>query len=470
MKSAPPDDGEPEKILVVDDIPEFCRELKEILSTKPYTVTICTDPTKVIGMLGRQKYDLVITTLVMKKMGGFDLIRKIRGAGNPIPIMLITGYGSLESAIEAQRIGVSDYLYKPVSAKELKVRVAKVLLQERPENKGAAPFRLEKLVSRDPAMKSIFDMVEAVAISNSRVLIMGETGTGKELIAHAIHAKSPRKNEPFIEVNCAAIPENLLESEFFGHERGAFTGAVSQRRGRFEEAKGGTLFLDEIGEISYDLQAKLLRVLEDGGFTRVGGSTIHRSNARVIAATNRDLRVAAQEGRFRADLFYRLHVISLTIPPLRKRHQDLPFLARHFFNEFHRGRSIEFSPDALAAMEAYSWPGNVRELKHLVERFSVMHPKPVIEVDDLPDYIAGAASKSTESAPVEGGIRFAEAKKNFERHYIINALKLHEGNMSRAARYAGMDRSQFFRMVRQHGIDPKIYARHDSCSNPKPLS
>ncbi len=445
----------PRQILIVDDIPAFCRELKRMLPREIYTSTICTDPVAVTGMLLKRKFDLVITTLVMKKMGGFDLIRKIRGSGIDVPIMLITGYGSLESAIEAQRIGVSDYLYKPVSEKELNARVAKVLDKARLEQEHGATFRLDNLVSQDPAMKSIFDMVEAVALSNSRVLILGETGTGKQLIAQAIHSHSPRKDEPFVEINCAAIPEALLESEFFGHERGAFTGSVAQRKGRFEEAQGGTLFLDEIGEISYDLQAKLLRVLQDGSYSRVGGNAVLKSKARVIAATNRDVRKLAQEGSFRTDLFYRLHVISLTIPPLRKRKKDLPFLTRYFLDKYcPAGREMAFSPTALTMMESYSWPGNVRELEHLVERFSVMHPHPIVEAEDLPDYIQQAAMPVKETS-VTAPLPFREARQRFEREYIAQALRLHNGNMSRAARYAGMDRSQFFRMVRHHGMNPK---------------
>jgi len=441
-------------LLIVDDVPSFCQEVAEMLPKKSYACTICTDPTEAPGRLASGAFHLLITTLVMKKLDGFDLVRRIRGDGLSLPIMLITGYGSPESAIEAQRLGVNDYLYKPVVAKELRARAAKLITQSESDSDGQGAFKLDKLVSRDPAMKSIFDMVQTIAQSNSRVLILGETGTGKQLIAQAIHSLSPRRDEPFVEINCAAIPENLLESEFFGHERGAFTGAVDRRIGRFEEAKGGTIFLDEIGEVDLGLQAKLLRVLENGNFNRVGGSTTLHSRARVIAATNRDLRAASQEGEFRADLFYRLHVISVTIPPLRERKADLPFLTRYFLKKYLApGRTLQFGDEALRLMNAYNWPGNVRELEHLVERFSVMHPKPVVEAQDLPRYMFQAVEEGQNGSP--GETSFKEARNEFERKYLQNILRLHDGNMAAAARVAQMDRAQFFRLVRRHNLDPR---------------
>ncbi len=448
------DFSDKKNILIVDDIPAFCRQLRQMLNRETHAARVCTDPAKVPAMLEKRPYHLVITTLVMKKMAGFDLIRKIRGSGHSVPIMLITGHGSRESAIEAQRLGVSDYLYKPVAPRELIARVEKVLGQNGSEVERMASFKLDKLVSNDPAMKSIFDMVEAIAISNSRVLILGETGTGKQLIAQAIHSLSPRKNEPFIEINCAAIPGNLLESEFFGHERGSFTGAVDQRIGRFEEAGGGTIFLDEIGEIDYALQAKLLRVLEDGVFSRVGGSRMLRSRARVIAATNRDLRVASQKGDFRADLFYRLHVISLRLPPLRDRLADLPLLTRYFQDKYlPPGHHLEFSQGAFKVMRDYGWPGNVRELEHLVERLCVMHPGKLVREEELPDYFRQPGSLSGQSAPEH--LSFREAVNDFEKRYLEKALDLHHGNMAAAARHARMDRAQFFRLARRHGLDTK---------------
>lgn len=452
MKDQPT--NEPKNLLIVDDVPSFCQDLASMLQKKGYACTICTDPNQAGAILASKPFHLVICTLVMKKMGGFDLVREIRGDGLALPIMLITAHGSPESAIEAQRLGVNDYLYQPVAPRELCARVAKLLAQATAEAEGQPAFKLDKLVSLDSAMKSIFDMAKTIAQSNSRVLILGETGTGKQLIAQAIHSLSSRKNEPFVDINCAAIPANLLESEFFGHERGSFTGAVDRRVGRFEEAKGGTIFLDEIGEVELSLQAKLLRVLENGDFNRVGGSTTIHSRARVIAATNRNLRTASQQGLFRADLFYRLHVILVTIPPLRERKADLPFLTQHFLKKFlDPGRSLKFSPESLRVMGAYHWPGNVRELEHLVERFSVMHPTDVVKAGDLPPYLLQSTEERPQSSSAE--LTFREARLDFERNYLQTILKVHNGNMAGAARAAQMDRAQFFRLVRRHDIDPR---------------
>lgn len=422
-------------------------------------VRSCTNPLKATDLLRRGNFDLLLTTQVMKKMSGFDLVREIRDSGLTTPIIMVTSYGNHESALKAEQIGVSDYFHKPIGPVELKLRVQKALAQSHPESKSDS-FRFGELVSRDQAMKSIFETAETVALSNSRVLILGETGTGKQLMAQAIHSHSPRKDAPFIEINCAAIPEALLESEFFGHEKGAFTGAAKQRKGIFEQASDGTVFLDEIGEMNYDLQAKLLRVLQDGNFTRVGGNTTLHSNARIIAATNRDLQAAAQEGSFRLDLFYRLHVIALTIPPLRERKSDLPFLADYFLRKYlSAGQNLEFTEEADRILSNYSWPGNVRELEHLMERLSVLHPRPLVEARDLPDYISQNTTGKPRQAKPKTEMGFREARDAFVRNYLKNTLRLHNGNMAESARYAQIDRAQFFRMVRSHELDPKEFAK-----------
>ena len=405
-------------------------------------------------MLRQQNFDLLITTLVMKELGGFELIRRLRGQGSRIPVVMITGYGNEKTAVEAVRLGVSDYLDKPVVPAELLARLAKLMAPPVPANAQSDTPR-EGLISEDPAMKAIFDTVDAVARSDSRVLILGETGTGKQLIAQALHRLSPRRREPFVELNCAAIPENLLESELFGHDPGAFTGATGRRIGRFEEAGAGTLFLDEIGEMSYALQSKLLRVLQGGKFNRVGGSETLQSRARVIAATNRDLPKEVEAGRFRSDLFYRLHVISLTLPPLRKRPVDLPLLADHFIRRYRGERALplSFAPDAVTRMQLYSWPGNVRELEHLVERFAVLHPRERIEVSDLPEKILRETQDSQPGVPKPLRGTYQQAKTAFERHYVEETLRAACGNMAAAARIAALDRSRYFRLVQKHGLN-----------------
>ncbi|MCX6955028.1 MAG: sigma-54 dependent transcriptional regulator [Verrucomicrobia bacterium] len=450
------------RILIVDDVPSFLQEIRGCLKDHCAEAAICASPRRALRRLRSDPPDLLITTLVMKELGGFELIRRVRGQGSSIPIVMITGRGNEKTAIEATRLGVSDYLEKPVSAEELRARLEKIFAAQR--RPAAAEPGTGGMVSEDPAMKAIFDMVGAVARSDSRVLILGETGTGKQLIAQAIHERSPRCREPFVEVNCAAIPENLLESELFGHERGAFTGATERRTGRFEEAGDGTLFLDEIGEMSFTVQSKLLRVLQGGKFNRVGGSATLQSHARVIAATNRDLQKEAEEGRFRADLFYRLHVITLTPPPLRRRAGDVPLLAEHFLKKFRGSRATPsgFTPAALHRLQGYGWPGNVRELEHLVERFAVLHDRPEIDAADLPEKIlretGGTAPAGAAGAARAGHGTLAEARAAFERAYLTDTLREARGNMAAAARRAGLDRSHSFRLVRRHGLDPRQFA------------
>jgi DNA-binding NtrC family response regulator len=444
-------------ILFVDDVPANCQEIRGYLKDHCRQVTICTSPVRALRRLRAEQPDLLITTLVMRELGGFDLIRRVRGQGSSLPIVMITGYGNEKTAIEATRLGCSDYLEKPVAPDELRARLVKIFAAQQKTVTRTTPAASTLMLSEDPAMKAIFDMVEAVARSDSRVLILGETGTGKQLIAQAIHDSSARRAEPFVEVNCAAIPENLLESELFGHERGAFTGATERRTGRFEEARDGTLFLDEIGEMSFTVQSKLLRVLQGGKFNRVGGSATLQSRARVIAATNRDLQKEVEAGKFRADLFYRLHVITLTLPPLRRRVADVPLLAEHFLRRFRGSRDVprSFSPEALQQLQRYSWPGNVRELEHLVERFAVLHDRPAIELSDLPEKIGRGATPASPSAPdalLQGD--YATARAAFERAYLRETLKQARGNMAEAARRAGLDRSHYFRLVRRSGLEP----------------
>ena len=447
-------------ILILDDIPAFCQELRRCLNDHCRQVTICTSPVRALRRLKSEAPDLFITTLMMRELGGFDVVRRARGQGCTLPIVMITGYGNEKTPIEAMRLGCSDYLEKPVKAEELRARLEKIFAaRQRPSRADGEAAQATLLISEDPAMRAVFETVGVVARSESRVLILGETGTGKQLVAQAIHEASPRRDRAFVEVNCAAIPENLLESELFGHERGAFTGATERRTGRFEEAHDGTLFLDEIGEMSFTVQSKLLRVLQSGRFNRVGGSATLQSNARVIAATNRDLQKEVEAGRFRADLFYRLHVITLTLPPLRRRPGDVPLLAEHFLHRYRGPRGIprHFAPEALRRLQNYAWPGNVRELEHLMERFAVLHDRAEITVADLPEKIVrdSAATSTGPSTLLQGD--YATARTAFERAYLRETLRHARGNMAEAARRAGLDRSHYFRLVRRQAIDPKEF-------------
>lgn len=444
-------------ILVLDDVPSFVESMEKILCDSGFRVTTRLSPLQAIKDIQKGSFDLLITTLVMRELGGFDVIRGVRNAGSNIPIMMITGYGSEQSAIEATRLGVADYMNKPVESSELIARVHRILKPQDSLLTSVQPTQVSELLTVDPAMQSVLELIKTVAETNSRVLIIGETGTGKQLIARAIHNASQRSSQPFVDVNCAAIPDTLLESELFGHERGAFTGADKRRIGRFEEAAKGTLFLDEIGEISYGVQAKLLKVLQDGIYSRVGGEGNLRCNARVIAATNRNLEQESAEGRFRTDLFYRLQVLTIQVPPLRKRQCDIPLLAEHFLRKFSQTAAPgRFSAEALQALTQYSWPGNVRELENFVERVAVLHREPVIGIEALPERFTQQLGGVIKIHTAYTG-RFTEAKERFERDYVVHVLTRHRGNMAAAARTAGLDRSQFFRMVRRLKLDPRSF-------------
>jgi DNA-binding NtrC family response regulator len=441
-------------ILVVDDVPDFVDRIKDILTAVGFRVSGRISPLAAIKDTRRGKFDLLITTLVMRELGGLELIKRVRQQGSTVPIMMITGFGSEQAAIEATRLGAIDFLNKPVSSTELVARVKRIIQPGEGTLLAASQEKLDDFITTDPAMLSILETVETVAPTKSRVLITGETGTGKQLIARAIHQLSPRRKEPFVDLNCAAIPDNLLESELFGHERGAFTGADRRRIGRFEEAGPGTVFLDEIGEMGFNVQAKLLKVLQDGKFTRIGGSEQLQSNARVIAATNRNLETESAEGRFRSDLFYRLQVVTIHIPPLRKRPGDIPLLAEHFLEQFSaENPNRRFSPAARDALSRYDWPGNVRELENLIERVAVLHKGTVVDVDALPDRIVQRSHGLTQVRDMYDG-PYEDAKRRFEQEYVSGTLVKCAGNMAAAARIAGMDRSQFFRMVKRLNVVP----------------
>ncbi|CAN5517628.1 sigma-54 dependent transcriptional regulator [soil metagenome] len=454
------------RILVVDDIPDFAATIKSILSRAKMNVRAVLSPRRAVrdvtrGLTDGGGFDLLITTLVMRGMGGFDVIRGVRSAGATLPIMMITGHGSEQSAIEAMRLGASDYMIKPVVPEELVARVKRIL-DTRAASGAVRPEDLGGTITVDPAMKAVLETVRIIATTESRVLLSGETGTGKQVIARLIHSLSTHRDEPFVDVNCAAIPDTLLESELFGHEKGAFTSADAQRIGRFEEAGRGTLFLDEIGEMSYAVQSKLLKVLQDGRFSRVGGAKTLTCQARIIAATNRDLEREVALGRFRSDLFFRLHVMSVSLPPLRKRQGDIPILAEHFLKRFSSPGEPprSFAPETLQTLQRYNWPGNVRELENTIERIALLHRSPIIGMDALSERIvqtAGAFSPVPMAQPVipASQMPYRQAKSRFEKDYFASILSAAGGNMAEASRRAGIDRAQFFRMVRRLKITPK---------------
>ncbi|MFW6243833.1 MAG: sigma-54-dependent transcriptional regulator [Desulfovibrionales bacterium] len=381
-------------ILIIDDEQNYLLILETLLSDEGYAVTTLQDPELAMDFLEESEVDILITDMKMPRMSGQQVLEQVRRDFPHIPVLIMTAFGSIDSAVEAMKRGAFDYITKPFSNDELLLSVSKAtrLSQAEQQNRLLRQTLEERysthhIIGRSRAMRQVLDMVDRVARTRSSVLLTGESGTGKELIARAIHFASKRKDMPFVSVNCMALNPGVLESELFGHEKGSFTGAVARRRGRFEMAHGGTLFLDEIGELSLDLQVKLLRVLQERTFERVGGTEAVHVDIRLITATNRELAAAVEQGAFREDLYYRLNVVQVHMPALRERREDIPLLAVHFLNHYARENGKEvtgFTPEALEFLTAYEWPGNVRQLENTMERCVVLCQGKTIGVEDLP--------------------------------------------------------------------------------------
>lgn len=382
-------------ILIVDDEPNYLVILEELLTEEGYTVLTAENASKGFELASGHDVDVVVTDMKMPGIDGMAFLDSLHRLKPDVPIIMMTAYGTIEKAVEAMKKGAFDYICKPFENEEFKIIIAKAvehyrLIRRNRELEDAIKNRysFQNIIGKSPAMEKVFYVVEKIAPSRSTVLITGESGTGKELIAKAIHYQSPRKDKPFVSVNCGALPETLLESELFGHERGAFTGAIQQRKGRFELAHEGTLFLDEISEMPLHLQVKLLRVLQEMEFERVGGTQTIRVDVRIIAATNRDLKKEVELGRFRSDLFYRLNVVNIHLPPLRERVEDIPLLIAHFLDKYSKeaGSKNTFTVDkeAMRCLMEYHWPGNVRELENVIERAILLASENVITLADLP--------------------------------------------------------------------------------------
>jgi two-component system nitrogen regulation response regulator NtrX len=394
-------------------------------------------------------------------MDGLATLARLRERQVDAQIVLISGHGNIESAVKAIKMGAFDFVEKPLSLDKTLLVVRNALRQQRLEAENRAlrarVDRTRTMVGESYAMRQLRDQVAMAAPTNGRVLIYGENGTGKELVARTIHALSRRRTTTFVEVNCAAIPEELIESELFGHVRGAFTGAVADRRGKFEIADGGTIFLDEIGDMSLKTQAKVLRVLQEQTMEPVGGTNRIKVDARVLAATNKDLQTEIRTGNFREDLYFRLNVIPIFVPPLRERQEDIAVLAEHFMAEFagEYGRRVKgFAPAATAALQQYAWPGNVRELRNVIERLMIMVPGDAISAEDLSFLDPSAAGRTIAPVPVAGRVTLHEARDRFERELILRTLAEQQGNMSRTAEVLGVERSNLYRKMRAFGIAP----------------
>jgi two-component system, NtrC family, response regulator AtoC len=443
------------RVLVVDDEEIIRESLLGWLEKDGFTVDTAPDGLAAVERLRAEPWSIVLLDLKMPGMDGMQVLEQARQLRPDAAVVIMTAYATVDTAVTAMKLGAYDYLVKPFDPEELSLLIGKIVAQQALVHENAVlrqalrrDYRFRDLLSKSPAMHAVFDLARVAARSHSTILIQSESGTGKELLARAIHAESPRSAGPFVAVSCAALAETLLESELFGHERGAFTGAVARRKGKFEAADGGTLFLDEIGDVSSKLQLDLLRVLEDRRFHRLGGTEPVQVDVRIIAATNRDLRKAVAEERFREDLFYRLNVIPITLPPLRERREDLPLLVEHFLDQLsvEMNRRIDgVSADAMRVLMAHEWPGNVRELRNVLERAAVVTTGSTIEPGDLGQLGLAAGSTTAVSAPAS-----AASLEDVERRHIGEVLRMTSGNVSQAARVLGIDRATLYHKMKKY--------------------
>ena len=458
------DSSEKPNVLIVDDEKHTREGLRRALE-EDYIITIAEDGTSAMRLLEGENFDVVLTDLRMPGFDGLQLVQRAQSLARPPVCVVMTAYGTVENAVEAMRRGAHDYLTKPMDLDRLELVLARALKSRRLEAENATlrqqldkRYGMENIIGQSAPMVEVLDTIRQVAPSRATVLIQGESGTGKELVARAVHQLSPRRNGPFMAVHCAALSQNLLESELFGHEKGAFTGALERRTGRFEEADGGTIFLDEIGEIDPSVQVKILRVLGERQFERVGGNKTLSVDVRLVAATNRNLEELVKAGKFRDDLFYRLQVVTVTLPPLRQRAGDIVLLANAFLREYTRENNkaiSEITPEAMNALQLYPWPGNVRELRTAIERAVVLARGDKIGLRDLPPAVSAVTASAHEQGVVapeqlaKSGLTLEEV----ERLMIINALKSTHGNRSESARRLGLSRRTLHRKLHDYKLE-----------------
>ncbi|MBI4709698.1 MAG: sigma-54-dependent Fis family transcriptional regulator [Nitrospirae bacterium] len=446
------------KVLVVDD-QKSIREILEIfLKSEGFSVSAADNGMTALDIMKNDIFDLVITDMKMPKLNGIDLLRNIKEIAPNTIVVIITAFGTPESAVEAMKLGAFDYIQKPFKMDDIRLVIKNAFEKKRlqtdlsilKEQLGTASF--ENMIGQSPAMLELFSMITKYASSGANVLITGESGTGKELIAKAVYNLSPRKTGRFVTLNCAAIPEGLLESELFGYMKGAFSGAVSNKEGLFELADEGTIFLDEIAEMPVALQAKLLRVIEDGTFRRVGSTSDVKVDVRIISATNKNLLALISEGRFREDLYFRLNVLSLKIPPLRERREDIPLLVDNFIKKYAGGKK-QISQDAIEVLMHYMWKGNVRELENIIERALLLHDSEVIDSQHLPEEIRTASPAGEHVAIPSGGINFEGIIEDMEKAYLKEALEKAHGIKTDAAKLLSLSFHSFRHRLKKYGID-----------------
>jgi two-component system NtrC family response regulator len=449
-------------ILIVDDEKNYLVILEALLAPEGYEVITEVNALNALRLVKETDFDLVITDMKMPKMDGIELLDEVKKIDSELPVIIMTAYGTIEMAVEAMKKRAYDYITKPFRNEELKQTVKKALelYRLKKENRRLSEalsdrYRYGNIIGKSKEMIKIYDMIEKVAQSKASIMITGPSGTGKELIAKAIHFNSPRKNMPFISINCGALTETLLESELFGHERGAFTGAVTMKKGRFELADGGTLFLDEVGEMSASLQVKLLRVLQEMEFERVGGTRSIKVDVRIVAASNRKLKEDVDNGVFREDLFYRLNVVQIEVPPLKERIEDIPLLVAHFIEKYRPSnkRGIELAPEAWKALYTHAWPGNIRELENIIESALIMSSDTTIILDDLPDYLVKKEDEKIElDKIVPRNLNLNEALEHMEGQLILRALKASNNVQSRAAEMLGISRRVMHYKMKKYGM------------------
>lgn len=456
----------PRRILIVEDNELARRQLQQLLEVdKNLQVTTTNDGEHALQELTERSYSMVITDLRMPRLDGMQLIKEVQRRSLPVTIIVTTGFGSIDDAVQAIRLGAYDFLTKPIDVENLRLVVQRAL-KERSLQDEVAHLRAQlqdryafhNILSKNPHMHAVFELIANVAQSNSTVLIEGETGTGKEQVARAIHSAAHHRNGPLVAVNCAALPETLLESELFGHEKGAFTSAVGQRRGRFELANGGTIFLDEVGDVPATMQAKLLRVLQERRFERVGGAESIEVDVRVIAATNRSLQKLVKQGTFREDLYYRLNVVKIDLPPLRDRPEDITLLATHFTEKYARPGEApkQIDPQAMEVLLNYRWPGNIRELENAIERACVTSRDHVIRVENLPpEIVVPPAPRLPFHVDIDRPLPelLAEAVSNIEQQYLQKALKKTRGNVGQCAKISGLSRRSITAKIAEYKLD-----------------
>ncbi len=451
------------KVLVIDDEPGIRTVLTDILEDEAHSVYAAADGFEGLAMMKQELFDIVILDVWLPKLGGMDVLKELKDDYPEVEVIIISGHANIDLAVRAVKLGAYDFLEKPLSLEKVTTLVRNALMLEdlKRENKTlkSSLFMEDELIGESKAMNGVKELVRQSAGSEAKILILGENGTGKELVAREIHRQSKRSSGPFVEINCAAIPDSLIESELFGHEKGAFTGAVARRKGKFELANGGTLFLDEVADLSANAQAKVLRAIQEMKFERVGSEQSISVDVRIISATNKDIQVEVEAKRFREDLYFRLNVIPIVVPPLRDRQEDLVPLMEYFMRKFKEPDLPEpkrVSEEGMKVLFGYSWPGNIRELKNFVERINIMADEEEISQETVKFYLGEERVKTEPEALKEfNDMKLGEAKDEFERQFIVHKLEMHDYNITQTAQTLGIYPSNLHGKIRKHGIRVK---------------